>query len=138
MNRSHIDLSGFVYLASPLAVMTFPDGLCGCLSAFARQFSRDALHPTALLLGAMLWVQVTEDGNLMPENFTSNAIDGRRDARLWPVPSVHLAEFLVYFPHWLQTHQYPRLMEFVHPLRFVRHAVDTDVRTDRRMAVQRD
>ncbi|PTB67150.1 hypothetical protein BBK36DRAFT_1140900 [Trichoderma citrinoviride] len=151
--------SGFIYAAPLCLLMAYPPELLTLLQGFARSLKNDLLPIPHLYLAAHLWVDICQDITRQNEKYTmdsavkepkpkkaseeadSRAASGKakgKNLKVAPeepkvnkddVPMVTLAEFLVYYNHWLRwAALWMGLAEFPHPFRFVREAVDQDKR----------
>ncbi|KAL7943390.1 hypothetical protein V8C42DRAFT_359104 [Trichoderma barbatum] len=125
LSRDCARASGFLYRAPGTSVMAYPERLLEMLRNFARKYTKDRLTERSLLLAAYLWANITKDPESKLELF---AKERKWDGEPYqPVPTVSLAQCLIYYPHWLRWVVDMALAEFVHPFRFISKAVETDL-----------
>ncbi|KAL7945864.1 hypothetical protein V8C42DRAFT_357484 [Trichoderma barbatum] len=124
LTRGDDKLAGFQYWVPYIEVLQYPRKLITMLEEFATSYPKDVLPIRSLLLACHLWVDIMDHENMMMEQFAKPSKQNKNTGI--QVPMVSLAQFLIYFPHWIKWTEFMGLSEFPHPFRFVSTAADSD------------
>ncbi|KAM0253979.1 hypothetical protein ACHAQJ_006992 [Trichoderma viride] len=120
--------SGYMYPAPLTEALEYPQELISLLVKFAHEYPNDILPLRTLLLACHLWYDTTQHPNYQLEKFMQEK--KKAEQTYCRVPLISLAVCLVYFQHWVRWVQWMALAEFVHPFRFFKKALETDLRYD--------
>ncbi|KAL7904661.1 hypothetical protein GGI35DRAFT_462332 [Trichoderma velutinum] len=123
--RSCPAISGWLYPIPHSEFFQYPAELLEMLRAFAQKYTKDRLTERGLVLATHLWINITTCPGLALERYTF--LQSEQGKPYPPVPSISLAQCLIYHPHWLRWISNMGLVEFIHPFRFIHKAVETDL-----------
>ncbi|KAL6792115.1 hypothetical protein J3E68DRAFT_438388 [Trichoderma sp. SZMC 28012] len=112
----------FVYRAAPIGAFEYPPELIRLLKEFALQYPNDFLPLRLMLLACHLWFDIIQHENKQWQRCMRGELRGR----LENIPEVSLAEFIVYFAHWLSWNESMGLSGHLHPFHFVSKACESD------------
>ncbi|KAL7935193.1 hypothetical protein V8C35DRAFT_333784 [Trichoderma chlorosporum] len=111
----------FLFKAAYINALDHPEEIDERLREFALHFPYDILPLPMLRLALHLWADIVNSEDLLLEEF-----EKVKGSRCRPVPHVSLAEFLIYFSHWLRWTDEMGLIAYPHPFRFTEAAVASD------------
>lgn len=109
----------------PLGVLDPPGELIVRLYQFLSRYGRDPM-PLNLALQAVIVYLDIQDA------FERKVEEGVREPEgvRHPIPEVSPEVFVLYYPHWLRFHEVNKLTRYIHPVRFIHRAYQTDVHVD--------
>ncbi|KAJ3531442.1 hypothetical protein NM208_g8877 [Fusarium decemcellulare] len=124
--RGKLQRRGFLYNAPYMANMCYPPLLSDKLQQFAAAHPNDTASIKSMLFAVQLWCDIKADPNRQKEAFLAD-----EDTKKTGIPDVPIDKFILGFEHWLRHHEEKKLLEYIHPYRFIHTFFSRDLTRSR-------